>query len=32
MTEWLRYVANNQFTLEEIGNGTAYKTLMEQNV
>ena len=32
MTEWLKYVANNQFTLEEIGNGTAYKTLMEQNI
>jgi len=30
--EWLKMVADNQFTIEEMRNGTAYKTLMEQNV
>jgi hypothetical protein len=25
-------VAENQFTLEEISNGTAYKVLQEQNI
>ena len=28
--EWLKFVANNQFTIEEIRNGIAYKTLQEQ--
>jgi hypothetical protein len=32
VNEWLKMVADNQFTLEEIGNGTAYRTLREQNV
>ena len=32
MNEWLKYVAENQFTLEEISNGTAYKTLKEQEI
>jgi hypothetical protein len=32
MDEWLKYVAENQFTLEEISNGTAYKVLQEQNI
>jgi len=30
--EWLKFVVENQFTIEEIGNGTAYKTLKEQDV
>jgi len=30
--EWLKYVAENQFTLEEISNGIAYKTLREQEI
>ena len=29
MTVWLRSVANNQFTLQEIEDGTAYKVLHE---
>jgi hypothetical protein len=29
MTMWLRSVANNQFTLQEIEDGTAYKVLHE---
>ena len=28
--EWLKYVAENQFTLDEMANGTAYKTLKAQ--
>jgi len=32
MNEWLKYVAENQFTLEEISNGTAYRVLQEQNI
>jgi hypothetical protein len=32
VTEWLKYVAENQFTLEEMSNGTAYKTLKEQDI
>jgi len=32
MTEWLKFITENQFTLEEISNGTAYKTLKEQDV
>jgi hypothetical protein len=32
INEWLKYVAENQFTLEEISNGTAYKTLKEQEI
>ena len=32
MNEWLKYVAENQFTLEEISNGIAYKTLKEQEI
>ena len=30
--EWLQFVVENQFTMAEINNGTAYKTLMEQQV
>ena len=30
--EWLQFVVENQFTIAEINNGTAYKTLMEQQV
>lgn len=30
--EWLKFVVENQFTIEEIANGTAYKTLQVQNV
>jgi len=29
MTRWLRSVANNQFTLQEIEDGTAYRFLNE---
>jgi hypothetical protein len=29
--EWLKYVVENQFTIKEIENGTAYKTLKTQN-
>jgi len=29
--EWLKFVAENQFTIKEIENGTAYKILKEQN-
>jgi hypothetical protein len=32
MNEWLKFVAENQFTISEIANGTAYKTLQEQQV
>jgi hypothetical protein len=28
--EWLKYVAENQFTIPEIENGTAYETLKVQ--
>ena len=31
VTEWLRFVANNQFTLEEIRNGTAFDILQQQS-
>jgi len=31
MTEWLRMVADNQFTIEEISNGTAYENLKRQD-
>jgi len=31
MEEWLKFVAENQFTIKEIENGTAYKILKEQN-
>lgn len=30
VNDWLRYVVENQFTLEEIANGTAYETLQRQ--
>jgi hypothetical protein len=30
MEDWLKYVAENQFTIEEMANGTAYKTLKAQ--
>jgi hypothetical protein len=30
--EWLKYVVENQFTLEEMSNGTAYKILKEQDI
>ena len=30
--EWLKFVAENQFTIPEIVDGTAYKTLQEQQV
>jgi hypothetical protein len=30
MEDWLKYVAENQFTIEEMANGTAYKSLKEQ--
>jgi len=30
--EWLQFVVENQFTMAEINNGTAHKTLMEQQV
>src|SRR5210317_1810232 len=29
--EWLKYVVENQFTIQEIENGTAYETLKVQN-
>jgi hypothetical protein len=29
--EWLKYVVENQFTIKEIENGTAYETLKKQN-
>ena len=32
ITEWLKMVAENQFTISEITDGTAYRTLREQNV
>jgi len=32
MNEWLKFITENQFTIEEISNGTAYKTLKEQDV
>ena len=32
MEEWLKMLAENQFRLEEIENGTAYKTLIGQRV
>jgi hypothetical protein len=32
MEEWLKMIAENQFRLEEIENGTAYKTLIGQRV
>ena len=31
MEEWLKFVAENQFTLKEIEDGTAYETLKVQN-
>jgi len=31
MEEWLKFVSENQFTLKEMENGTAYKILKEQN-
>ena len=31
MEEWLKFVAENQFTLKEMANGTAYETLKYQN-
>ena len=30
--EWLKVIAENQFTIPEIEDGTAYRTLREQNV
>ena len=30
MEEWLKFVVDNQFTLNEIENGTAYNLLKEQ--
>jgi len=30
MNEWLKYVVENQFTIDEIANGTAYETLQSQ--
>jgi hypothetical protein len=32
ITEWLKMIAENQFTIPEIADGTAYRTLQEQNV
>ena len=32
MEEWMKMIAQHQFTLEEMGNGTAYKVLKEQEV
>ena len=32
ITEWLKMIAQNQFTIPEIADGTAYRTLQEQNV
>lgn len=32
MAGWLNFVAENQFTIDEIRKGVAYKTLMEQKV
>jgi len=32
MMDWLGFVVENQFTIEEIANGKAYKTLKEQDV
>jgi|TARA_R110001592_G_scaffold34313_1_gene117811 hypothetical protein len=32
MGEWMKMVVENQFTIDEIKNGTAHKTLMEQIV
>jgi hypothetical protein len=31
MNEWINFVSENQFTLEEMSNGVAYKTLKHQN-
>ena len=31
MEEWMKFVAENQFTIKEIENGTAYKILKVQN-
>jgi hypothetical protein len=31
MEEWLKFVTENQFTIKEMENGTAYKILKEQN-
>ena len=31
MEDWLKFVAENQFTLKEMANGTAYETLKYQN-
>ena len=31
MEEWLKFVAENQFTLDEMADGTAYETLKYQN-
>ena len=30
MNEWLKMISDNQFTLEEIGNGLAYEVLKKQ--
>ena len=30
MNEWLKFVTEHQFTLEEMSNGTAYETLKYQ--
>ena len=32
MNGWLNFVAENQFTIAEIENGTAHKTLMKQQI
>ena len=32
VNEWLKMIAENQFTIPEIEDGTAYRTLREQNV
>ena len=29
--DWLKFVAENQFTLKEMANGTAYETIKYQN-
>jgi hypothetical protein len=30
VNEWMKLLANNQFTIEEMKNGTAYKVLSKQ--
>ena len=30
MNEWIKFVVENQFTIEEMSNGVAYETLKHQ--